>query len=65
MAHRTNPKSSADEVFTKNEIMLLDHIAGTAKSSGKRPLADYVTVVAKLGAYLARANDPPPGNMVL
>lgn len=65
MAHRTNPKSSADEVFTKNEIMLLDHIAGTAKSSGKRPLTDYVTVVAKLGGYLARANDPPPGNMVL
>jgi len=65
MVHCTNPKSSAADVFTKNEIMLLDRIAGSAKSSRKRTLADYVTDVAKLGGYLAPAKDPPPGNMVV
>jgi hypothetical protein len=65
MVHRTSPKSSAEDVFTKNEIMLLDHIAGNDKSSGKRTLADYVIEVAKLGGYLARAKDPPPGNTVM
>ena len=65
MVHRTSAKSSPEDVFTKIEIVLLDRIAGTAKPSCKRTLADYVTAVAKLGGYLARAKDPPPGNTVV
>lgn len=65
MVNRTNPKSSASEVFTDQEIQLLDHIAGPAKSSKRRTLSDYVIIIAKLGGYLARNNDPPPGNMIM
>ncbi|MDZ4739456.1 MAG: hypothetical protein SGJ03_06075 [Alphaproteobacteria bacterium] len=36
----------------------------------KRPnepktLSYYITKVARLGGYLNRANDPPPGNIVM
>jgi hypothetical protein len=30
-----------------------------------RTVAHYLREVAKLGGYLARTNDPPPGNMVI
>ena len=33
----------------------------TAKRDG-RTLSHYLTKIARLGGYLARANDPPPGN---
>jgi hypothetical protein len=36
------------------------------KSQARRKtLAHYLTKIAKLGGYLARANDPPPGNTVV
>jgi hypothetical protein len=28
-------------------------------------LSKYLTKIARLGGYLARANDPPPGNVVI
>jgi hypothetical protein len=32
----------------------------------KKPiLSSYLTKIARLGGYLARAHDPPPGNMVI
>lgn len=31
----------------------------------RKPISDYLLCVAKLGGYLARANDSPPGNLVL
>jgi hypothetical protein len=31
----------------------------------RRKLSDYLTKIARLGGYLARANDPPPGNTVM
>ena len=31
----------------------------------KRTVSHYLLEVAKLGGYLARMNDPPPGNMVV
>ena len=30
-----------------------------------KTLPDYLTKIAQLGGYLARASDPPPGNMVM
>ncbi|HCO23373.1 MAG TPA: IS4 family transposase, partial [Gimesia maris] len=35
------------------------------KPSLPATVSDYITEVAKLGGYLARGKDPPPGNMVL
>lgn len=65
MVNRTNPQSPSQLVFTDTEIAILDQLAGDAKSSGKRKVSYYLRVVAKLGGYLARGSDPPPGNMVL
>lgn len=31
----------------------------------RKLLSHYLTKIARLGGYLARANDPPPGNMVM
>lgn len=31
----------------------------------KKTLANYITKIARLGGYLARSSDPPPGNMVI
>ena len=31
----------------------------------KRTVGHYLTQIARLGGYLARAKDPPPGNLVL
>lgn len=65
MVNRTNPQSAASEVFTDDELELLDRLSGSKGRGVKRPIARYVIAVAKLGGYLARAHDPPPGNMVL
>ncbi len=59
------PQASAEVAFTKTEIELLDRIAGITKSPWRRTITHYLTVVAKLGGYLWRGKDPPPGNIVL
>jgi hypothetical protein len=45
-------------------MALLD---GLVPDRGPRPrtLALYLTKVARLGGYLARGSDPPPGNAVM
>jgi hypothetical protein len=65
MVKRTDPDMSADMAFTKSEIEILDRTTGSAKPTSKPNAAYYIIAVAKLGGYLARGKDPPPGNMVL
>jgi len=65
MVHRTNPKTSADAVFTETEIAILNHISGDSEQPPPKNVAHYLLVVAKLGGYLARKNDGPPGNTVI
>ncbi|MDA0836106.1 MAG: IS4 family transposase [Planctomycetota bacterium] len=65
MVNRTNPTTSSETVFTETEIAILDQLAGNARPSAGKPIAHYLKIVAKLGGYLARGSDPPPGNMVL
>lgn len=48
--------------LTDIEIKLLDHIIKDSKS---KDLSDYLTKIAKLGGYLGRASDPPPGNIIM
>ena len=67
MLNRSAPEASAKLALTGAEIRLLDHLikdAGKRKSRAKR-LSHYLTKIARLGGYLARASDPPPGNMVM
>jgi hypothetical protein len=65
MMNRTMPDVPASVALTETERRILDHLF---KSPGRRktkPISHYITSVARLGGYLARAHDSPPGNMVL
>ena len=66
MINRCCPDSSAKLAFTSVEITLLNHLVKNKDSQSKnKKLSDYLVKVAKLGGYLARASDPPPGNIVM
>ena len=53
--------------LTDLEITLLDHLVKDTSRSpiGARTLSHYLTKIARLGGYLARASDPPSGSMVM
>ena len=57
--------ASPEVAFTPAEIVVLDRAAGDPPQAPKRTISHYLLVVAKLGGYLARTKDPPPGNMVV
>lgn len=64
MISRAEPDAPPESVLTKSEICLLDGAVRT--SSGKaQTLSNYMTQLARLGGYLARVGDPPPGNTVI
>lgn len=65
MINRTNPKTSADSVFTETEIAILNHIFGDSERWPPKTIAHYLIVVAELGGHLAHTGDGPPGNMVI
>lgn len=67
MLRREATSRSPEFAFTPSEIRLLDHLIQSRNTSegSKRELSDYITKLAKLGGYLARAGDPPPGNLVM
>src|SRR3984957_8760461 len=66
MLNRTRPKAPPQMAFTPTEIYLLDQLVrdSTGAAPGN-PLSLYLTKLARLGGYLARAKDPPPGNTVM
>ena len=66
MLNRTTPDGSPEVVFTELELWLLDELVeDKASESSHRTLSRYLTKLARLGGYLARAHDPPPGNVVM
>jgi hypothetical protein len=66
MLARVAPQAPATLAFQEAELHLLDHvIKDTGKVARKKTLRSYLIKLARLGGYLARANDPPPGNMVM
>jgi hypothetical protein len=67
MLNRTCPTAPPDAALTKTEIALLDHLVKEygQNSSGQKTLSHYLIKIARLGGYLARTSDPPPGNMVM
>ncbi len=69
MMNRATPEAPAESVLTRTEIEILDRVAATPRESEQpvvnRTVSHYLVEIAKLGGYLARAKDPPPGNMVL
>ncbi len=65
MTSRATPDAVPEVAFTPAEIAVLDRIAGGPPEAAQRTVSRYLVEVAKLGGYLARKNDPPPGNMVV
>ncbi len=67
MLNRSTSAAPISIAFTDTECQLLDHLVpDPAKSrSVKKSLSSYIIKVARLGGYLARATDPPPGNIVM
>ncbi|MEM5462006.1 IS4 family transposase [Paraburkholderia phytofirmans] len=66
MVHRAAPDQPVEIALTSPEIQRLDQLVkDTAKSSNATPLSRYIIKLAQLGGYMARANDPPPGNTVI
>jgi len=67
MMNRATPDAAAEVALTGTEIVILDELTTPRRKilGPKRTIAHYLTVIARLGGYLARTHDPPPGNMVL
>jgi hypothetical protein len=66
MVHRAAPDQPVEIALTSPEIQRLDQLVkDTAKSLNAKPLTRYIIKLAQLGGYMARANDPPPGNTVI
>lgn len=67
MSARAKPDTAPDSVLTDAEITALDRIdASRTRPRLKAPkLSAYLLQIGILGGYLARKNEPPPGNMVV
>lgn len=67
MINRSLPNASPDLAFTSLELRLLDQLVKEKRlqTSRTNPLSMYLIKLARLGGYLARSHDPPPGNMVI
>ena len=66
MLNRATQKAKATLVFTPLEIDILNRLAPERRGSARSPtLQSCLTQLARLGGYLNRAGDPPPGNTVI
>ena len=64
MIGRSAPRADPHLAVTDQEIALLDRLVPDLPA-GERSLFAYVVKLARLGGYLARSRDPPPGNLVM
>jgi len=64
MTNRIDPDTDPELVFTDLELRILDRLVNDKPTAHSRPhtLSHYLTKLARLGGYLARNSDPPPGN---
>jgi hypothetical protein len=65
MSGRTNPEAPPETALTPAEISILDRVIPPSPAPKPATLASYVDRLARLGGYLNRAHDPPPGNIVM
>jgi len=68
MINRCDPEAPAKCALSSLECDILDQLVLNKSESSRRldkAVSVYVTKLARLGGYLARAGDPPPGNMVV
>ena len=67
MVNRSIPQASPELALTAAELYLLDQLVPDRREPAppNSTLSLYLTKLARLGGYLARAKDPPPGNTVM
>lgn len=66
MINRVAPDAPPRSVLTEAEITVIDRaVRNRTTIPVEKTLAHYLIKVACLGGYLARARDPPPGNIVM
>lgn len=67
MMRRIAPNAAAALALTRPEMAILDHVVPNKGHvpADSQTLSAYLTKLARLGGYLARGKDPPPGNMVM
>ncbi len=65
MLNRSAPEAPPTLALTDIEIVVLDHLANDKPQDRRKMLAHYLLKIARLGGYLARAGDAPPGNTVM
>lgn len=65
MLNRGTQGTSPAAVFTEDERGLLERAIPDRKRGNRRDLDFYVRALARLGGYLDRAADPPPGTTVI
>jgi len=64
MINRAEPEAKPSVALTETEIHLLDLVVRSPPERAGT-LSNYLVKLARLGGYLARASDPPPGNTVI
>jgi hypothetical protein len=64
MIGRSAPEANPSLAFTDEERAILDRLRPN-KGPRARTLSSYLTQLARLGGYLARTRDPPPGTLVM
>ncbi len=65
MVRRENPEAPPSTVFTDQEIEFLGQLATPVDPEKMPTLNSYMIKVARLGGYLNRKNDPPPGTAIM
>jgi hypothetical protein len=67
LAHRADPEAAPQTALSEQEMGVLDRIspARPDESAKETTLAAYIRKIARLGGYLGRSRDPPPGIVVL
>jgi hypothetical protein len=66
MLNRSDPNAHPSRALTNIEMRLLDHLVPDKNEPpNRRSISRYIIKIARLGGYLARANDPAPGNIVM
>ena len=62
---RETPELPADILFSDIELRVLNAYAATRKIPSPKNLDEAVRLVARIGGYLNRKNDPPPGHQLI
>ena len=65
MLNRSAPDLPPTLALTAIEIGVLDRLVNDKPKARQKTLSYYLIKIARLGGYLARASDPPPGNTVM